>query len=135
MSVIILSESVLRYSILGEAMNIQLSENIRTFRKERGLTQEQLAEVLGVTVGAVYKWEAGLSVPEITTLVEIADFYDISIDVLLGYEMKDNRRESVLKRMMKSLGQKDMNGLQKQRKLLRSIQIYLISYTGVESCI
>ena len=42
-------------------MNIQLSDNIRTFRKERGLTQEQLAEVLGVTVGAVYKWEAGVS--------------------------------------------------------------------------
>ena len=100
-------------------MNIQLSENIRTFRKERSLTQEQLAEVLGVTVGAVYKWEAGLSVPEITTLVEIADFFDISIDVLLGYEMKDNRRESVLKRMMKSLGQKDMNGLAEAEKALK----------------
>ena len=40
-------------------MVTKLSENIRKFRKERGLTQEQLAEVLGVTVGAVYKWEAG----------------------------------------------------------------------------
>ena len=40
-------------------MTIQLAQNIRTFRKQRALTQEQLAEVLGVTVGAVYKWEAG----------------------------------------------------------------------------
>ena len=39
-------------------MAIRLAENIRAFRKARGLTQEQLSEVLGVTVGAVYKWEA-----------------------------------------------------------------------------
>ena len=49
-------------------MTITLSENIRTFRKARGLTQEQLAEVLGVTVGAVYKWESGLSQPELRSL-------------------------------------------------------------------
>ncbi len=40
-------------------MEIRLAEQIRAQRKARGLTQEQLAEVLGVTVGAVYKWEAG----------------------------------------------------------------------------
>lgn len=42
-------------------MNIKLADNIRAFRKARSLTQEQLAEALGVTVGAVYKWEAGSS--------------------------------------------------------------------------
>lgn len=42
-------------------MKIKLSENIRKLRRERSLTQEQLAEVPGVTVGAVYKWEAGVS--------------------------------------------------------------------------
>lgn len=40
---------------------MKLSENIRAFRRARGLTQEQLAEVLDVTVGAVYKWESGVS--------------------------------------------------------------------------
>ena len=40
-------------------MEIKLAAQIRALRKARGLTQEQLAEVLGVTVGAVYKWEAG----------------------------------------------------------------------------
>ena len=46
-------------------MKPALSENIRSFRKQRKLTQEQLAEVLGVTTGAVYKWESGLSYPEL----------------------------------------------------------------------
>lgn len=41
-------------------MTNKLAENIRAFRKQRLLTQEQLAEVLGVTTGAVYKWEAKL---------------------------------------------------------------------------
>lgn len=44
-------------------MEMKLAENIRGYRKQRGLTQEQLAEALGVTVGAVHKWEAKLSTP------------------------------------------------------------------------
>ena len=40
-------------------MNLNLSETIRRFRKARGLTQEQLAEALDVSVGAVSKWELG----------------------------------------------------------------------------
>ncbi|MBR5048118.1 MAG: helix-turn-helix transcriptional regulator, partial [Erysipelotrichaceae bacterium] len=72
-------------------MKLMLSENIRKFRKQRGMTQEKLAEALGVTVGAVYKWESGLSQPELSMLVDIADFFDTSVDVLLGCRMKDNR--------------------------------------------
>ncbi len=65
-------------------MKMMLAENIRTFRKERSLTQEQLAEALGVTAGAVYKWEANLSIPELGLIIQMADFFDISVDVLLG---------------------------------------------------
>ena len=77
-------------------MEIRLAENIRNFRKERALTQEQLSEVLGVTAGAVYKWEAKLSVPELDLIIQMADFFDTSVDVLLGYEIKDNRLEATV---------------------------------------
>lgn len=80
-------------------MTNKLAENIRAFRKARSLTQEQLAEVLGVTTGAVYKWEARLSQPELGMLMELADFFDTSVDVLLGYEMKDNRLEATVARL------------------------------------
>ena len=76
-------------------MEMKLSENIRAQRKARGLTQEQLAEVLGVTVGAVHKWEVGLSMPELPLIVEMADFFDTSVDALLGYALKDNRLKAV----------------------------------------
>ena len=72
-------------------MKNNLAENIRKFRKERGLTQEQLAEVFNMTVGAVHKWEAGLSTPDIVVLTELADFFDTSLDVLVGYSVRDNR--------------------------------------------
>lgn len=66
-------------------MEINLGDNIRRLRKEAGLTQEQLAEALGVTAGAVYKWESGKATPELELLVEIAEFFETSVDALLDY--------------------------------------------------
>ena len=78
-------------------MKLSLAENIRSLRKQRKMTQEKLAEALGVTVGAVYKWESGQSQPELNLLVELADFFDTSVDVLLGYKMKNNSIDSSMK--------------------------------------
>ena len=99
-------------------MEITLSENIRTFRKQKSLTQEQLAEVLGVTPGAVYKWEAKLSVPELPVIIRLADFFDTSVDVLLGYEVKDNRLEATAKRLQEYRRSKDRDGLAEAEKAL-----------------
>lgn len=69
-------------------MKIKLAENIKVFRKENKMTQEQLAEALGVTTGAVYKWERELSIPDINLILEMADLFNTSTDVLLGYEWR-----------------------------------------------
>lgn len=98
-------------------MDIKLAENIRTFRKQLSLTQEQLAEVLGVTVGAVYKWEARLSQPELAMIMTMADFFDTSIDVLLGYEMKDNRLQASVDRLKQYRHEKIRRDLQKRKRL------------------
>ncbi len=66
-------------------MELKLSENIQAMRKARRMTQEQLAEAMGVSVGAVSKWENGLSNPDVTLIPEIAEFFGTSVDVLLGY--------------------------------------------------
>ncbi len=100
-------------------MKIMLADNIRTFRKERSLTQEQLAKALGVTAGAVYKWEAKLSIPELELIVQMADFFDISVDVLLGYEVKDNRLEATVKRLRELRRSKDCDGLAEAEKALK----------------
>ena len=66
-------------------MEIRLGQNIRRLRREAGYTQEQLAEALGVSTGAVYKWESDRAVPELGLLVEIAEFFETSVDALLDY--------------------------------------------------
>lgn len=100
-------------------MKMMLAENIRAFRKGRSLTQEQLAEALGVTAGAVYKWEAKLSIPELELIIQMADFFDTSVDVLLGYEVKDNRLEATVKRLQEYRRNKDWDGLAEVEKALR----------------
>ncbi|MBO4410690.1 MAG: helix-turn-helix transcriptional regulator [Lachnospiraceae bacterium] len=100
-------------------MKMKLAENIRAFRKERSLTQEQLSEALGVTAGAVYKWEAKLSIPDLELIIQMADFFDTSVDVLLGYEVKDNRLEATVKRLQEYRRNKDWDGLAEAEKALK----------------
>ena len=68
-------------------MQLKLGENIKRYRRKMELTQEGLAEAFGVTVGAVSKWENGNNVPDVLTMMELANFFNISLDELLGYEM------------------------------------------------
>lgn len=74
-------------------MEAQIAQTIRAQRKARNLTQEQLAEAMGVTVGAVSKWELGASAPDLGTVMELADFFETSVDVLLGYEWRQHGME------------------------------------------
>ena len=112
-------------------MKLTLSDNIRTLRKQRKMTQEKLAEALGVTVGAVYKWEAGLSQPELEMLVEIADFFDTSVDALLGYKMQDKRLEAALDRIGEYCRSMDPEALSEAEKVLAR---YPHSFRAVYFC-
>ena len=99
-------------------MEIKFNENLKLLRKERSLTQEALADALGVTAGAVYKWEAGISSPELEMLIRIADLFDTSVDTLLGYEMAENRRRSIMEQIYGYLSSKDRKGLEFAEKAL-----------------
>jgi transcriptional regulator with XRE-family HTH domain len=80
-------------------MITKLPENIRQLRKEKNLTQAQLAEAMGVSIGAVSKWELGQSMPEITMLMTLADFFTVSVDTILGYEVASDDLASICKRI------------------------------------
>ena len=67
---------------------MDFSEIISTHRRKLGLTQEGLAQKLGVTNQAVSKWESGQSCPDIALLPQLADLFGITIDALFGREPK-----------------------------------------------
>lgn len=88
-------------------MKSNLNENIKFYRKEKNLTQEQLAEAMGVSVGAVSKWENGASAPELSLIMELADFFGISVDALLGYKVRNNSAAETAERLRIMRSQKD----------------------------
>ena len=65
---------------------LKIGENILQKRKERGITQEELAEFMMVTKASVSKWETGQSYPDILLLPKLATFFNISVDELIGYD-------------------------------------------------
>ena len=67
-------------------MEINIGKKINLKRKEKGMTQEELANYMGVSKAAISKWESGQSYPDITLLPILATFFNVSIDELIGYE-------------------------------------------------
>ena len=65
---------------------MKIKEVIRKYRKEKHMTQEEMANRLGVTAPAVNKWESGASSPDIALLAPIARLLDISLDELLSFK-------------------------------------------------
>lgn len=66
--------------------NIKIAENIRFFRKQAGLTQEKLAARFGSRKTLISNYEIGRNTPDIETLWELADIFDITLDELVGRE-------------------------------------------------
>ena len=75
------------------------NENFRNFRKQRGLSQEELAERLHVVRQTVSKWEKGLSVPDADLLIRIAEILETTVSTLLGdtVEVSDDKNIVVQK--------------------------------------
>lgn len=73
---------------------------LKELRKEKQLTQEQLAEVFGVSNRSVSRWENGVNMPDFDLVIEIANYYDVSIEEILDgerkNEMMDQRTEQTL---------------------------------------
>lgn len=70
-------------------MNIKLGEKIRTLRKRRNISQEVLAQYLGVSFQAVSKWETGTTMPDVALIPAIASFFGVSTDELFDFNLME----------------------------------------------
>lgn len=87
---------------------------LRELRKEKQLTQEQLAERFGVTSRSVSRWETGSNMPDLSILVELADFYDVDIRDIIDGERKGedmNKKEKERLQLVADYAETEKNTL------------------------
>ena len=114
-------------------MKLSLPANISKLRKERSMTQEQLAEALGVTFASVSKWERGVARPELDLLTEMADFFGVSVDTLIGHKLCADRMDALIAQIEKAVDDRDEEtALMLCEMILRN---YPNNSRAVETCV
>ncbi|MCZ6521866.1 MAG: helix-turn-helix transcriptional regulator [Bacteroidetes bacterium] len=107
-----------------EIINNKFSIRLKNKRKENGLSQEKLAQLLGVSTGTVGGYEIGKSFPSIEVLVKISTILETSIDYLIqghSHEYPENSSEvDKLKEMEMSYQRKEFEGLKSELSLAKS---------------
>ena len=76
---------------------------LKELRNEKGITQEQFAEVLSVSGRTVSRWETGANMPDISLLVEIADYFDVSIPEIINGERKSEKMNEEVKEVAEAM--------------------------------
>lgn len=77
-------------------MNLSIHEQIAFLRRQKNMTQESLAQALGISNQAVSKWESGQCCPDISLLPELAALFEVSVDELLGYRPVSQEDDLIL---------------------------------------
>lgn len=104
-----------------------LNENIRNLRKAKGLSQEELAIKLNVVRQTVSKWEKGLSVPDSSLLVSLAEEFDTSVSTLLGETIQEGSlNEGSLKNISEKLEVINLQLAKRSEMRVRIIRCLLI---------
>ena len=93
---------------------------LKTLRNEKGLTQEQLAKQFNVSNRSVSRWETGTNLPDISLLVEIADFYDVDVREIIDGERKSEMMDKETREVAEKMA--TYAGNEKDR-MLKGVQI------------
>lgn len=105
-----------------------LNENIRNLRKAKGLSQEELAIKLNVVRQTVSKWETGLSVPDSSLLVLLAEEFDTSVSTLLGETIhEESLNEGSLKNISEKLEVINLQLAKRNEMRVRTIRCLFIT--------
>lgn len=116
-------------------MNVErIGSFLKNLRKEKGITQEQLAEKLGVSSRTVSRWETGSNLPDLGILIELADLYNVDIRELIDGERKSENMEQETKdTLMKAADYADHEKKRLKKKMLDMMVgvLLLLSFTSL----
>ena len=96
---------------------------LKELRREKGITQEQLAEELGVSGRTISRWETGSNMPDISLLVEIAGFFDVSIPEIIKGERKSEEMKEEEKEIAETMSDYAKTEKEKLVKSIRNMSI------------
>lgn len=100
---------------------------LRELRKEKKLTQEQFAEQLGVTSRSISRWENGVNMPDIDIVIEIANYYDVSIEEILDGERKDDMVDKKTEQVLLKVADYEKNDKQRYSRRICGLFIAAIA--------
>ena len=92
---------------------MKLAEKIMTLRKQRGWSQEELAQQLSVSRQSVSKWESGASVPDLDKILKMSEIFDVSTDTLLKEEIELNERNTTFEDLQNERMKMDPSDMEK----------------------
>ena len=103
-----------------------LRENLKIFRKRKGLTQENVAEALNVVRQTVSKWEKGISVPDADMLIRLAEILDVSVNELIGSSVADEKNEDMIAVELARVADQLASRNHRSKKIIKCVLIFLI---------
>lgn len=101
---------------------------LQALRKEKGLTQEMLAEQIGVSRRTVSRWETGSNMPDLGVLVELSDYYAVDLREILNGERKSEHMNEELKETVLQVA--DYSNEEKSRLLKRMHWMFIAGLVG-----
>lgn len=96
---------------------IKTGQFLKDLRKEKNLTQEQFAEKFNVSSRSVSRWETGTNLPDLSILVEIADFYDMDIREIIDGERKNEMNKETKETLNKVAEYAEQNKLELKKRM------------------
>ena len=107
---------------------VKTGKFLQELRKEKGLTQEQLAEQMGVARRTVSRWETGRNMPDMDILIELSDLYAIDLREILSGERKSERMDQELKETVLQVA--DYSNEEKARLLRKMHWLFIAGFVG-----
>ena len=110
------------YNIFGRRYNLK---NLKVLRENKHLSQQALGDVIGVTQQAIYKYENRLAEPDIQTMIALADYFETSVDYLIGNSDNPFKYET---RVPYELNENEQQYINDYRQLPPSVRLIINAY-------
>ncbi len=105
----------------------KIGEFLKALRREKGLTQEQLAEILLVSGRTISRWETGRNAPDLTILIQIAEFFDVEVKEILDGERSGKSMDKKLKETLSKVA--DYNKLEKEKAAMAGNAAFVSTFS------